>query len=221
MTPYDAHLHVHPGAPAAGCVAAGDPAELRNVVAYARRNRLHLALGVHPWWAASTALDDLRALLDDTVLDGVGECGLDRLRGDQEAQERGVVAHLSYARERSLPVVFHCVRAHDRLLALLDEPVAGLVHGYTGSAQQAERFVERGLHVSFGRALLGSAKIRDAACAVPDDRLLVESDAEQPTDVLAEVTAALAELRGWSIATTVRKTHENARALFPRDPTAS
>jgi TatD DNase family protein len=216
VKPFDAHLHLGTTAMSGGCVAAGDPAELGEVERFARAHGLHLALGVHPWWAHSV---DVAAELDalrTVPLDAVGEFGLDPLRGEARAQERSVRLQVAFASERDLPVVLHCVRAHDRLLTLLAPRHEGLVHAWTGSAQQARRFVARGLCVSFGKALLRSSKIQAAAVIVPDDYLLLESDGPGGGDLLP-VAECLAGLRGWSTADLVRKTDQNARRVFPRD----
>lgn len=217
MTPYDAHLHVHPAPPAHGCVAAGDPAKLNEVAQFADQHGLHIALGLHPWWAGTTDVHELLAGLDPTSLDAVGEVGLDTLRGDQDAQPAVVRAQLAYARAHALPVVLHCVRAHEALLKLLKEqPVHGMIHAWTGSPELVDRFVAGGLYLSFGRALFRSSKIQRAALRVPADRLLVESDGEYPNTRVDDVVVELAALRGWSTADLVRKTNGNAARLFPR-----
>lgn len=215
---YDAHCHgVRADAgDVAGCLASGDPRDDGALEGLARVHGLHLARGVHPWWAHE--VDTARVLdgLVDVPLDAVGELGLDRLRGDLAAQEASARLQLDFADARGLPVVLHCVRAHVRLLELLGPAHTGLVHAWTGSAELAVAFVRRGLHVSFGRALLASPRIAAAAGVVPDDRLLVESDGEAPSPVLTAVIERLAALRGWSVDTLVRRTEANARALFPR-----
>ena len=217
MSPYDAHLH-GVGGPTAGCLAAGDPAELESLPELARAHGLHLALGVHPWWAHTVDTAAVLEHLEDHPLDAVGELGLDRLRGDLEAQTASARLQLDWAARRDLPVVLHCVRAHAALLDLLPAHQAGLVHAWTGSPELADRFVRRGLHLSFGRALLRSPKVARAAATIPADRLLVESDGIAPSPDLPPVIEHLASIRGWSVDDTVRRTYENARALFPRAP---
>lgn len=219
MTPFDAHFHaVAPEGGARGCLAAGDPAELDTLVELAREHGLHLALGIHPWWAHTVDVEAILERIDALPLDAVGEVGLDRLRGDPVAQERSVRLQVAWAQRRDLPVVLHCVRAHARLLELLPASMQGLAHAWTGSPELATSFVRRGLHLSFGPALLRSPKVARAAGCVPAERLLVESDATTPSARLDEVIRRLAEIRGWSVQETVSKTCENARVLFPRDP---
>ncbi len=160
------------------------------------------ALGVHPWWADEldeAALDALRA----AEADAIGEIGLDRLRGPaHEVQEAALRAQLAVARERELPVVLHCVRAYGSLLDLLEAdglPArGGLVHGWSGSPEVAERAVALGLMISFSPLVCGerATKARASVPRVPLDRLLVETDAHGEPAALLDVVRVAAALRG-------------------------
>lgn len=181
----------------------------------AKAHRCHFALGIHPWFDADPALLDRIAAYEP---DGLGEIGLDRLRGHDRQAE---LARLQLERA-DRPVVLHCVRAHDALLQLLRQTgvTSGMVHAWTGSLQQAQRYVDHGLHLSFGPALLRSPKIQQAARWCPAERLLIETDGEHNAGLqrLDEVVACLASLRDIAPATLVEQTAANARALFPRSP---
>lgn len=195
------------------CIAAADPAHWARVIRTARRYGCHFTLGIHPWFdTAADCLDRIEALDPD----GLGEIGLDRVRSHPRQAE---LARLQLARA-DRPVVLHCVRAHDDLLGLLKatDVRAGLVHAWTGSLQQAQRFVDQGLHLSFGPALLRSPKIQDAARWCPAERLLVETDGETTEGLsrLDAVLACLAALRQVEVDTLITTTATNARTLFPR-----
>lgn len=161
--------------------------------------RLHRAAGLHPWVAhEGHPLPEL----DGAV--AVGEIGLDRARSrDTDAQQQAAfVAQLQLARRNDLPVLLHIVRAHGRALALLREhpPPGGVVHGFSGAAEVALSYVRLGLHISFGGMLLHprARKAKQAASAVPLDRLLVETDAPDQLSgpaALHSVLGALAALR--------------------------
>lgn len=198
------------------------------------RVTVHRAYGVHPWVVDATALDaqleELKERLEGDDVVAIGECGLDKLcEVPLAVQERALDAQLRVASERDLPLVLHLVRAHGALLAALDElgrPVRGMVHGYSGSAEAALELCRQGLMVSFGGMVTNprARRAREAACAVPLDHLLVESDAPDhppasfgdtsaPAAIL-DVIDALAALRGEGRDAIARATAENARRLF-------
>ena len=170
------------------------PATWGRVLAVRERygGMIRVALGLHPHAlpALSEAQVDAglaglahRLLAEDAC--AVGECGLDGLlvkRGvPWERQEAVLSAQLTVARRLDLPVVLHCVKAHGRLLALLEAggPIAGVVHAWTGSAEMTARFAALGLHFGFGGAITRANARRplEAAAAAPADRVLLETDA--------------------------------------------
>src|SRR5512146_1246014 len=88
---------------------------------------------------------------------GIGECGLDAKSAEADAgswpapmdrQVRVLRAQLALARAHRLPVMLHCLKAHEALLALLREeplPAGGVLHSYSGSAEQVPPYAALGL----------------------------------------------------------------------------
>ena len=189
--------------------------------------------GLHPNDARrfDAEWDGIRALASEPDCAALGETGLDFFRdhATREEQERSLRAHLDLARELGLPLVFHCRDAMDALLTELGAraPLRGVMHCFSGNADDARRAVALGLHVSFAAPITypKNAALREAAAAVPEDRLLVETDApflppqkrrgqrNEPAFVL-ETLAMLAQVRGCSIEHAAEVTHRNACALF-------
>ena len=221
----------------AGCViCAADPTRWDDTEAIARAHGLPFTLGVHPWWEAALSGDAVDALLGDLAArptpHGIGETGLDFARATTpDARQRQAAttrAHLALARDRDVPVVLHVVRAYPQLLALLSRdplPAAGgMVHSWSGDVSFVAPAVRRGLSLSFSPAILRSDRLRAACAAVPDDRLLIETDAPdqpatpgtrgEPAD-LWRVAHAVADARGQTVDHVVRVTADNARRLFP------
>ena len=155
------------------------------------------AVGLHPWQVAENAdLDWLRGMLNDPRLAAIGEIGLDGAiaQEDPEQQEAVFRAQLALAAERDLPVLIHCRRRWDRLLACLhDYPVRGVLHAFSGSLEVMHECLRLGLYISFAGMLTrpNSLRAHAAAAAVPADALLLETDA--PYMALEGVPAEEAE----------------------------
>ena len=144
-------------------------------------------LGIHPWFVAEHGQSDLELLREQlrrrpAKCVAVGECGLDRLRGDLTFQLPWFEAQLDLAMELDLALVVHSVRAHDEVAAVLrrkriDVPV--LVHGFAGSYQQAVRLVELGCYIGVGGVITHprAVKSRDAVAQLPLSSLVLETDA--------------------------------------------
>jgi len=91
-------------------------------------------------------------------------------------------AQLKLAKRYDLPVILHSRRTHDKLAAHLkrhDLPRAGVVHGFSGSLQQAERFVALGYKIGVGGTITypRASKTRDVMAQLPLSALVLETDA--------------------------------------------
>ena len=152
------------------------------------------AFGLHPWRVAAASphwAEALQAALERHPHAALGECGLHHGAGCEatpQQQAAALATQLDLAAKLRRPATLHCVRAqgaiHDALLAAA--PPAGflnsggvMLHGYSGSAEMVPRFAALGAHFSFSAALGGMAPARAQALvrAIPDDRLLLETDA--------------------------------------------
>jgi TatD DNase family protein len=199
-----------------------------SVAAVASEPGVHAAYGLHPWWSADYRPEQLQALaehLGSGQAVAVGECGLDFARDiDRELQRQWFTAQLRLAAEYGLPVVVHAVRALDAVLGELSAfpGLAGVIHGFSGSRQQAERCVAGGFMLGIGPALTRSAKLRAVLRSVPAECLLLETDAPdrplsgargEPADV-AMVGVAAAEAKRMAPAALARVTSANAQRLF-------
>ena len=131
----------------------------------------------------------------------VGEIGLDHAldKSTFAAQEECFLAQVKLAAEWRCPVSLHCRRAWGRLMELLDArgwPPDGVVlHSYSGGPELVAPLVRRGAFFSFSGAITHdrNARGREAAAAVPEDRLLIETDAP---DIPALLPPGAPALRG-------------------------
>ncbi|MCA8970618.1 MAG: TatD family hydrolase [Planctomycetes bacterium] len=190
--------------------------------------------GLHPNSCAewNDELDAIADLATDPSIVAIGETGLDLYwkHVDLATQVASLEAHLDLARRLDKPVILHCRDAFDELLPVLADhaPVRGVLHCFSGTADRAKSCLDVGLHVSFAGPLTYTRNeaLREAARVIPDDRVLVETDApflppqsrrgkrNEPANVF-EVQSRLAELRGRSTADMARICTRNATRLFP------
>jgi TatD DNase family protein len=153
-----------------------------------RHPQVFAAVGVHPHNAADC--DDARiaaltALARSPKVVAIGETGLDfhYMHSPAEAQERALRRHLELARTLDRTVMIHCRDAERRLCEIVREtglpPAGGIIHCFTGDADAARELVELGFYVSFSGILTfkKADALRAAARFVPEDRLLIETDA--------------------------------------------
>ena len=213
-------------------VPAYDLASWEGVQELGARDGTSAAFGLHPWVADEPLdLERLRDILTRCNAVAVGEIGLDTRieRPDLETQVRILAAQLRLARSVGLPVILHCRGAFEELLDLLREigpPWHGVVHAFSRGTELAERFLDLGLHLAFGGAVTRpGSRAKSTAALVPDDRILLETDApsigllgvpaeqSEPRHVL-DVANSLAQIRGVGLETIAEITTRNARGLF-------
>ena len=169
----------------------------------------------------------------------VGEIGLDYYYDyPRDAQERVFRRQTELARELGKPVVIHCRDAWADLRRMLrddtgasgQEDRAGILHCFSGTAEDAHDLVGLGYYVSFaGNLTFKKAEaLREAARSIPADRLLSETDSPYLAPVpyrgrrnepawVREVTRALAEPRGLTEDEMGRRLVENFVRLFGLD----
>lgn len=205
--------------------------------------RVQVGLGIHPQLLPELpeAEDEAHlARLDELLARGVacavGECGLDGPSQEGapfERQLRVLRGHLELARKHDLPVLLHCFRAQPQLVQLFKEvklPEAGvLLHSYSGGADLAKFYAERGCYFSFAGPVTfkEARKPLDAVRAVPPERLLLETDAPDQAPhphrggrsepgFLPRIAEAVARAIGTTPEALARQTTETARTLFRR-----
>jgi len=221
--------------------AAGNLSESAAAAALAcRKRRVFCMAGVHPHDAKDLAEGDLERIEALAGAEGnvaLGEVGLDYHYdfSPRPVQRQVFAAQLALARRLDRPVVVHTREAFDETLAILAESgIDGrrvVFHSFTGDAAQARRALDTGAAIGFsGIATFKNAGyLRQAARLVPDDRILVETDApylapepvrkmrtNEPANV-AHVVACLAGVRGVSAEALAELTAANAARFFSLD----
>jgi TatD DNase family protein len=245
----DSHTHLDSCEPAnaelvASAVAAGvqrmltvgmDSVSCRTALIAAESfPQVYAAIGRHPTAAGGfddADLAELRALAAHPRCVAIGETGLDFYRdlAPRSDQERAFAAQIALARETNKPLVIHTRAAEDATLAQLASDAGGcsvVIHCFS-MPPRLDECLERGYAISFAGNVTykNAADLAQAARRVPEDRLLVETDApyltpqavrkerNQPAFV-AHTVAFLAELRGVSAGELGATVERNAARVF-------
>jgi TatD DNase family protein len=245
----DSHTHLHLCEPpdaelVAAAEAAGvtrmltvgtDGASSRTALAAAEAfPNVYAAVGRHPNEAKGfddADLAELRALAVHERCMAIGETGFDFYRegAPRADQERAFAAQIALARETAKPLTIHTRAADDATLDQLASEADGcsvVIHCFSMPARLDE-CLERGYAISFAGNVTykNAADLAEAARRVPQDSLLVETDApyltpqvlrkerNQPAFV-AHTVAFLAELRGSTVEELGAAVERNAARVF-------
>lgn len=149
---------------------------------------IRLGLGLHPWWVAQGKADEREVCLFEELAPQcryIGEIGLDfgkRFAAERDGQ--GAVFRRVLA-ACARPGVTHVMSFHSSLAAnaVMDEvECAGLsdairiFHWFSGSSDELTRARSAGWYFSVGERMLATKRGRAYLHAIPEDRLLLETD---------------------------------------------
>lgn len=217
------------------------PSSERVVELASRYESIYAAVGVQPNVCGEATDEDweaIVALLDRPKVVALGETGLDDYwkTVPMATQRIWFDRHLRLSQERDVPFIVHLRDSAGPIREMLEEaaargPLRGVMHSYTGDEAFAGRCVELGLDISFAGMVTfkKSEELRRVAASVPEDRLLVETDApylspepnrgkrpNRPAWVV-HTLATIAEARGVSADRLAESTYRNACRLFGID----
>ena len=216
-------------------VIIGETSDAARDLARSDPSRLSFTAGVHPHEAhtfdATREMAAIRSLITDGAV-AIGECGLDYHYDHSPRLEQiaAFEAQLDLASECGLPVVVHSRDADADTQRMIrnaaSRGVAGVLHCFTGSPELARVAVDAGWYVSIsGIATFKTWERDDVVAMVPDDQLLVETDAPYLAPVphrgkrnepafLPSTIERIAMVRGTSAASLAKITARNAIRLF-------
>jgi TatD DNase family protein len=162
----------------------------RKAIAIANRfDHIYASVGMHPHDAKACSedvLNEMRDMASDPKVKAWGETGLDfnRMFSPQKDQEHWFIRQLEIGDELGLPMIFHERDSGGRFLEILkahwNEGRTGVVHCFSGSSAELDAYLELGLHIGVtGIVTIKSRgrELRRMISRIPQDRLLVETDA--------------------------------------------
>ncbi|MGF1709146.1 TatD family hydrolase [Vibrio kagoshimensis] len=149
---------------------------------------VYFAVGFHPYFLDDYSSSQLESLRDFLIQRSgqcvaIGECGLDFAIGvDMQKQEDFFVAQLTLADEFKLPIIVHERQSHNRLIQLIKQNKfkgGGVVHGFSGSKQQALEWIKLGFFIGVGGTITypRAKKTRTTISELPLESLVLETDA--------------------------------------------
>ena len=200
------------------------------------------AVGVHPNDTAvwqDKWIDQLREMAQHPKVVAIGEIGLDYYwnKAPKTIQHRALNLQLALADELDLPVILHNRDSSEDMIQLLAEaPISqkakpGVLHSFSGDLAMARQALAWGYYLGFtGPVTFKKAEaLRELILQIPQDRLLVETDAPYLTPqpyrgkrnepgYVAFVVERIAALFGVETAVMADITTQNARRLFTKLP---
>jgi len=228
----------HAGVAAMVTIGAGGPVECNHsAIGMAETHpNVFATVGIHPHDASNVneeTFGEVSRLADHPKVVAIGETGLDYHydNSPRPVQQEAFRQFIDLARRKLLPIVVHLREADVDALRILREEraaeIGGVIHCYSSGAEAARKFLDLGFHISFSGIVTFKAadKVRAAARLVPEDRILVETDApflapapdrgrrNEPA-LVVRTAECLATVRGEQLATVSARTRENTRTLF-------
>ena len=153
-------------------------------------DNVFFTVGIHP----NEVLNDknyinytlISKISNNTKCVGVGECGLDYHFGneDKEKQKSSFITQIKVARDNRLPLVIHSRDADKDMIEILEDeykkgPFKAILHCFSSGKELAICGLELGFYISFFFfvTFISATLIQEIACIVPNDKILVETDA--------------------------------------------
>ncbi|QBG35448.1 TatD family hydrolase [Litorilituus sediminis] len=157
--------------------------------------KLFAALGIHPWFLDNLSQSDLEQLTqlvrqEKSNIIAVGEIGIDGAISKRAAnpevnlqkQQHFFDYQLALAKQENLPVIIHHRQSHQYIVPQLKRhklSKTGVIHGFSGSYQQAKDYIDLGFKLGIGSTITYSRakKTINAIKRLPLDSLVLETDA--------------------------------------------
>ncbi len=235
----------HNGVKAVLIAGVSEKTSRRAVELAASHEGIFASVGVHPHDAAGCSDETLAVLTElagDSRVRAWGEIGLDfnRMYSPASVQEHWLERQLEAAINLRLPVIFHERDSGGRLIEMLQGCHAQLpgavVHCFSGTGAELRRYLDFGFHIGVTGIVTmqkRGAPLRELVPAIPDDRLLIETDAPYLTPApernrrrrnepafVRHVLFRLAEVRGVDPESLARQVWRNTCRLFGIKATA-
>jgi TatD DNase family protein len=162
--------------------------------------------GIHPWHINPlnyyAQIKNLEKQLSYENAIFIGECGLDKLKcSDFKLQQTVFQLQINLAVKHQKPMILHCVRAFDEILAMLKNKVSPdkiIFHGFHKSPEMAFDLTSKGYSISLGKSLfLQSERMKTVFEKINPNKMFFETDDSEYT--IEEVYQKAVEISGQSL----------------------
>lgn len=158
------------------------------------------SVGIHPWHlheATPELWERLEFMASQPGCMAIGETGFDpNATASASVQAEAFERHVALSERLGKPVIVHCVRSLDALIAArrrLQPKQPWIWHGFRGSPEMAEQLRRHGILYSLGPRFNPAT-----AAATPLTEILLETD-DDPSVTIADVASRVAQARGMSL----------------------
>ena len=145
----------------------------------------YFTVGYHPWWTSEPLseadLSHMEKLLSNKYCLGIGECGLDKLKGaSKEIQEQVFYQHIMLANKNNVPLIVHCVRQYDQILNFKKKygKTPWVIHGFRRNKQLAKSLIDQGIMLSVSPFERMNESFTEMLKCLPIENYFIESDSE-------------------------------------------
>jgi TatD DNase family protein len=181
-----------------------------------KKTEVNFSIGIHPWHIDPlnyySQLKNVEKQLVESNAVFLGECGLDKLKCSDFNLQRTVFQHqINMAMKYQKPMILHCVKAFDEVLAMLKNKVAPdkvIFHGFHKSPEMAFDLTSKGYFISLGKSLfLQSERMKTVFEKVNPGKIFFETDDSEYS--IEEVYQKASEISGKSSEFWKQKVFEN------------
>ncbi len=203
----------------------------------------YTAVGIHPQslidedasttsvfkgdWQAE--LLQIEQLLQNEKVVAIGECGLDyHWPVPKDEQLKMFLAHIQLAKKHNLPLLIHDREAHSAMYEVLKtHKPFGILHCYSGSAQDAQWITQNGLYIGIGGVVTfaNSKKLQECVQSIPLTSIVLETDCPYLAPVphrgkqcnsamIIHIAQKIADIKKISVGEVLKITRQNANAIF-------
>lgn len=176
-------IHVHGGKPSPGIFI------LETLMAHEgrlpeRTEGAAFTYGIHPWFLKSENAESqlmlVKKITEDPEVIAIGEAGFDKLRGPSiELQSHVFERQVSISEKLKKPLIIHCVRAWDEVLAArknLKPEMPWMIHGFRGKVRQAEQLLSKGFWLSVWFEFALRPESAELFRTLPAEKIFLETD---------------------------------------------
>lgn len=191
-------IHTHKAAQRKGIISI-QSLSLTSDIFLAMPKTKPISIGLHPWYATLEKLEIqmkyLSVLARQQNVKIIGECGLDKLRGENLQDQSIILEHqIALAEMLKKPIMLHCVKAFAELIEIkkrLNIKVPMIVHGFNKNKELGKQLIQNGFLLSFGTSILKENSGAQQLMEETDNFFLETDDAEISIEEIYQTAANL------------------------------